>query len=140
MVNGPRARIWDLLMKAIIRCLPLEKITPISDDTISAELKIKYWFINIPLQVEVTTADIVPEESVVTNVNAKGIGGLMKLIQKFTFALKAVDDNTTEVSASVLFVSKSFFVQRLWFIFAPLINNITIDTFNQLEKMLVKWA
>ena len=140
VIKSARGRMWELLMKAILRCLPMERLTPISDNTVSALLKVKLWFISIPMDVTVVTADIVPDESVVTYVHAKGMGGLMKLTQKFTFILKEKAENETEVSCEVTYSGKSFVLTVLWVFLAPMIKGIAKDTFLKLEDRLTKWA
>jgi len=140
VIKSAVERIYELLMKAILRCLPMEQLVPVSDNTVNALLKVKLWFLSIPMAVQVVTADIVPNESVVTYVHAKGLGGLMKLTQKFTFALKSKGEKETEVSCTVEYQEKSWFLGIAWVLFAPMIKGIGMDTFQKLEERLTKWA
>ena len=127
-------------MKAILRCLPLERITPLSDNNVSALLKVKVLFISVPLYVNVVTSDVNPNESVVTLVKAKGLGGLMWLNQKFKFALKAAGEKETEVSCQVSYEGMSPLLRITWLIFSPMIKGIARDTFAKLEQRLKQWA
>jgi len=140
VIQSPRQRIWELLMKAILRCLPLERITPISDNNVSALLRVKVLFISLPLDVNVVTSDVNPDESVNTLVKAKGLGGLIWLNQMFRFALRSLGEKETEVTCQVNYEGMSALLRVSWFAFAPMIKGIATDTFDKLEKRLAQWA
>jgi carbon monoxide dehydrogenase subunit G len=140
VIGSSPERIWELLLKAILRCMPLERMKPLSDNNVSALLRVKLGFISIPMGVNVETADVSPSESVVTIVKAKGLCGFVWLNQRFTFILKKVSEEETEITCKVVYEEMSPLLKVSWVLLSHFVEAMAKDTFNLLEERLKQWA
>lgn len=71
IVDAPRQRIWDLLLRATMRLMPFERCNIRSQAEFTALLRMKVGPIKLPMQVEIKIVDIVPPDSLNTRLNAK---------------------------------------------------------------------
>jgi len=137
IVDAPRQRIWDLLLRATLRLVPFERCDIKSDTEFNAILKMKVAFISLPMQVEMKLEDIVPPEKMNTLLKAKGMGGLAWINQRSTFTLKAVGEDKTEVTATIVAESMAPLLKMF---FLPMVKSFAGDSFKSLEERLKQWA
>jgi carbon monoxide dehydrogenase subunit G len=137
IIASPQQRIWDLLIKAAFRTMPLEQVNPLNLTKITALLRVKIGFISLPMNVEVEIMDMSPPASMSILINARGMMGLVWLNQKSDLVLAPVGENATEVNGKVNVEGMSIFL-RLFLL--PAIKKFARDTFYSLEERLKKWA
>jgi len=137
IIDAPRQRIWDLLLRATMRLLPFERCNIRSQTEFNAILKMKVGPVTLPMQVEMEIVDIVPPESMDTMLKAKGMGGIAWINQKSTFKLKAIGEDKTEVEAKIFAEGMSPLLK--WF-FLPMVKSFAADSYKLLEERLKQWA
>jgi hypothetical protein len=134
IVNNSPKRINDLLLRAILRCMPLERMRPVSAMKVNALLRMGIWFIKVPLDVEVEVTSASP---MVTLIKARGLKGIVWLNQKCTFILKPNGEEKTEVSC--LMESEGMGI-LLRIFFLPAVKSFARNTFNNVEERLKQWS
>ena len=137
VVEATRERIWELLLRATLRLMPFERCNIRSETAFSALLRMKVAFISMPMDVDMNIVDIVPPETLNTELKAKGMGGLVWINQKSTFALKTVGGNKTEVTATIVAEGMA---PILKFFFVPMVKKFAGESFKNLEGRLKQWA
>jgi carbon monoxide dehydrogenase subunit G len=136
VIDAPRERIWDLLLRTTLRLMPFEQMNIHSQTTFSGLLRMKMAFISVPMKVEMELMDIVPPEKMNTLLRAKGMGGIAWINQKSTFNLTPVDENKTEVDARIVAEGMSPAVRLM----LPRVRSFARDAFKNLEERLRQWA
>lgn len=137
VISSSQQRIWELLLKSVLRFMPFERMRPLSEKSVRALLRVRIGFISLPLDVEVEVVDASPPESMFTVLKSKGMGGLVWLNQKATFTLTPVTEGETEVACKIISegmgpLVRVFLLRRVR-IFAQ-------NAFNRLEELLKQWA
>jgi len=100
-INSSRERIWECVIIALMRCIPFEGMQFADERSFSAILRMKMGFITLPVRVKMEIIDIVKLETLVTTLQARGLGGLVRFNQKATFTLTPVDESKTEISVKM---------------------------------------
>ncbi|MBN1228035.1 MAG: hypothetical protein JXA79_13670 [Deltaproteobacteria bacterium] len=136
-VNASIQRIWKLLLKALLRCLVLERMKPVSVKLVHALLRVKVGFITFPMNLTVEVIDMMPNDSLVTSITVQAPGKLFCLKQKCTFKLTSHENNRTEITCQML-VEKMGIVKKIFLL--PEIRKFSQNTFNNLEDLLKQWA
>ncbi len=137
IVDAPRQRIWDLLLRATMRLMPFERCNIRSQAEFTALLRMKVGPIKLPMQVEIKIVDIVPPDSLNTRLNAKSMGGIVWIIQKATFKLSSIDEGRTEVDAKAFIEGMSPIIKLF---FLPMVKGFVNDSYKLLEERLKQWA
>ncbi len=137
VIDANRERIWELLLRATLRLMPFERCNIRSETAFSALLRMKVAFVSLPMDVDMNIVNIVPPETLNTELKAKGMGGLVWINQKSTFALKSVGEGKTEVKATIVAEGMAP-ILKLFFI--PLVKKFAADSFKNLEERLRQWA
>ena len=137
VVEATRERIWELLLRATLRLMPFERCNIRSETAFSALLRMKVAFVSLPMDVDMNIVDIVPPETLNTELKAKGMGGMVWINQKSTFALKSVGEDKTEVTATIVAEGMAP-VLRLFFV--PMVKKFAAASFKSLEERLKQWA
>jgi len=136
-IESPRQRIWELLLKSVLRFMPFERIKPLSEKSVRALLKVKMGFISLPMNVMVEIVEATPPESLVTVLEARGMGGIIWLKQRATFKLASAGEAKTEVACKIALedmgaIVKIFLLRK--------VKTFARDSFTGLEDRLRKWA
>ena len=137
VIDSSRKRIWELLLKSVLRFMPFERIKPLSEKSVRALLKVRMGFISLPMDVEVEIVEASPPETMVTVLKARGMGGIIWLKQRATFTLVPVGDDKTEVSCKIGLEGMSIIVRTF---LLRLVKSFALDSFTGLEERLRKWA
>lgn len=99
-IEAPQSRVWELLGRAIYRCLPLEQMEVSSHTTFRAVLRWRLAFIAIPLRVKVVLAEISPPNLLAALIEVRK--SVINQTMKVTFNLRPLDESKTEVSCRAL--------------------------------------
>lgn len=137
VINSSQQRIWELLLKAVLRFMPFEKMRPLTEKSVRALLKVKMGFISMPMDVEVEVTEASPPESMITMLRSKAMGGIVWINQKATFTLTPVDEGKTEVSSKIEDDGMGIIV-RLFLLWR--VKTVSQEAFNGLEERLSQWA
>jgi len=137
IINSSQQRIWELLLKSVLRFMPFERMRPTSEKSVQALLRVKMGFISLPMDVDVEIVKASPPELLVTILNSRGMGGLINLKQKATFKLIPKDEDKTTVDCKIVAEEIGIIVRMflLWRVRA-----IAWDSFQGLEERLNKWV
>ena len=137
IINSSRERIWECIIRALMRCIPFEGIQFADERSFAALLKIKIGFITLPMQAKMDIVDIVEPETLVTTLNMRGMQGLVWLNQKSTFSLTAIDENKTEV-AGKLAAEGIAPLLRLFLLWK--VKSFARESLDNVADLLVQWA
>ena len=137
VINSSQKRIWELLLKSVLRFMPFERIRPKSEKSVQALLKVKMGFITLPMDVEVDIVEASAPEKLVTILNSKGMGGLINLKQKATFQLIPAGEDKTTVDCHIE-AEKIGILVRLFLLWR--VKSVARDSFQGLEERLNKWV
>jgi carbon monoxide dehydrogenase subunit G len=137
VIGSPRQRIWELLLKAALMCMPLERLVPQSATKIQALLRVKMGFISLPMDVEVEIVNMSPPVSMEIVIKAKGVRGIIWLNQRATFILTPISEGETEIACKL---AEEGMATLLRLFLLPTVKSFARDTFNNLEERLKKWA
>ena len=137
VVDSSKQRIWGLLLKAVLRCLALERMKPKSASQVVALLRVRIGPIRLPMDVLVDIVDISPPESLVTIIKARGMREIIWLDQRCTFTLTPISEGKTEVSCKMAEEGMSILLRMF---LLPTVRNFARDTFHNLEELLRQWA
>ena len=130
-------RIWSLILKAVLRFMPFERMEVLSEKNFRALLRIKMGFISLPMKVNIEIADISAPESLVTVIKAKGIRGLVWLNLKSTFRLTKIGEGKTEIACEL---EEEEMAPLLRMFFLPKVKSFAGDAFKSFEERLRQWA
>ena len=133
VIDATRERIWELLLRATLRLMPFERCNIRSETAFSALLRMKVAFVSLPMDVDMNIVDIVPPETLNTELKAKGMGGMVWINQKSTFALKAVGESKTEVTAIIVAEGMAHILKIF---FVPMVKKFAAASFKNLEELL----
>lgn len=136
-INSPRERIWEYIIRALMRCMSFEGMQFTDERSFSAILRMKMGFITLPVRVKMEIIDIVKLESIVTTLQARGLGGLVWFNQKATFTLTTVDESKTEVASKMEAEGMAFLLRTLllW-----KVKSFARETLDSLEVLLKQWT
>jgi len=137
IINSSQQRIWELLLKSVLRFMPFERMRPITEKSVRALLRVKMGFISLPMDVEVEIVEASAPELLVTVLNSKGMGGLINLKQRATFKLVPVDENKTEVDCNIVAEEMGIIV-RIFLLWR--VRTVARDSFQGLEERLNQWV
>jgi len=137
IISSSQQRIWEILMKAVLRFMPLERMKPQSEKSVRALLRVKMGLISLPLDVEVEIVDASPPTLLVTTLRAKGMGGVIWLNQRSTFTLTSISEGKTEVACKIAEEGMAILL-RVFFLKG--IKDFAGDAFSKLEERLRQWA
>jgi hypothetical protein len=99
VLHASRNRVWNLIGKTVLGKLPgLERIEIIDENNIRGLLRVRIAFIPLTMLLHVEVVDMQPPQSLVIRLRAQSKWSLIKLNQKITFTLSAIDEDTTEVA------------------------------------------
>ena len=101
VIDGSQQRVWELLLKAALRFVPLERMKPINERCIEALLRVKIGLFSFPVNVRIEIAEVVPPEILVTVFKATGIRGFIRLDQRSTFTLVPKGEDKTQVQCKI---------------------------------------
>ena len=137
VINSSQQRIWELLLKAVLRFMPFEKMRPLTEKSVRALLKVKMGFISMPMDVEVEVTEASPPEFMITMLRSKAMGGIVWINQKATFTLTPISEDKTEVACQIAddgmgIIVKLFLLWR--------VKTVSQEAFNGLEERLRQWA
>lgn len=137
LIESSQERIWELILKAVLRFMPFERIEILSDRSFRALLRIKMGFISLPMNVEMSIMSVSPPESLVTVLKTKGMLGMVWLNQKATFRLTMIEDGKTEVACKTVEEGMATLLRvfLLW-----KVKSFAEDAFKSLEERLRQWA
>jgi carbon monoxide dehydrogenase subunit G len=136
-IDSSQQRIWELLLKSVLRFMPFERIKPLSEKSVTALLKVRMGFISLPMNVMVEIVEATPPQLMVTVLEARGMGGIIWLKQRATFTLTSADDEKTEVGCKIALEGMGIMV-RIFLM--RLVKTFARDSFQGLEDRLRKWA
>jgi len=136
-INSPRERIWEYIIMALMRCMSFEGMQFADERSFSAILRMKMGFITLPVRIKMEIIDIVKLESIVTTLQARGLGGLVWFNQKATFTLTTVDESKTEVASKMEAEGMAFLLRTLllW-----KVKGFARETLDSLEVLLKQWT
>lgn len=136
-INSSRERIWECIIKALMRCIPFEGMQFADERSFSAILRMKMGFITLPVRIKMEIIDMVKLESIVTTLQARGLGGLVWFNQKATFTLTTVDESKTEVASKMEAEGMAFLLRTLllW-----KVKGFARETLDGLEVLLKQWT
>ena len=94
-------------------------------------------FITLPVRIKMEIIDMVKLESIVTTLQARGLGGLVWFNQKATFTLTTVDESKTEVASKMEAEGMAFLLKTLllW-----KVKGFARETLDGLEVLLKQWT
>ena len=136
-IDASQERIWSLIIKAVLRFMPFERMEVLSEKNFRALLRIKVGFISMPMKVNMEIVSIAAPESLVTVIKAKGIRGMIWLDQKSTFKLTKIGENKTEIACELEEEGMSP-ILRMFLL--PMVKSFAKDAFNKFEERLRQWA
>ena len=137
VIDSSREKIWELILKAVLRFMPFERIDIRSEKIISALLRMKIWFISVPMNVEIEIAEMSPPESMVTILRTKGILGMVWLNQKATFRLATIGTGETEVACRTVDEGMSSLLRMF---LLRKVKSFAEEALENLENLLRKWV
>lgn len=137
IISSSQQRIWELLLKAVLRFMPFERMRPLTEKSVRALLKVKMGFISMPMDVEVEVTQTSPPESMITMLRSKAMGGIVWINQKATFNLESVGEDKTRVSCKIEDDGMGIIV-RLFLLWR--VKAISREAFTALEERLSQWA
>ena len=137
VIDSPRERIWELILRAVMRLMPFEKMEIKNPRSFGALLKVKIGPITLSMQAQGDIVDIVPPESVVTVLKARGMGGLVWLNQRAIFTLTPVAEGKTEINCEVADEGMAPLLRTL---LSWKVKSFTEEAFKGLEERLRQWA
>ena len=136
-IDASRERIWSLILKAVLRFMPFERMEILSEKNFRALLRIKMGFISLPMKVNIEIADISAPESLVTLIKAKGMRDMVWLNQKSTFKLTKIGEGKTEIACEL---EEEGMASLLRMLFLPKVRSFAGDAFKSFEERLRQWA
>ena len=136
-IDTSRERIWSLILKAVLRFMPFERMEVLSEKNFRALLRIKMGFISLPMKVDIEIADISAPEFLVTVIKAKGMRGMVWLNQKSTFKLRKIGEDKTEIACEL---EEEGMAPLLRMFFLPKVKSFAEDAFKSFEERLRQWA
>jgi len=136
-IDSSRERIWECVVKALMRCMPFEGIQFADERTFSALLRVRIGSIALPMRVTIEIVDIEKLETIAANIKATGIWGLVWFNQKATFTLTTVEENNTEVTATIVAEGMAFLLRTLllW-----KVKSFANDSLHSVERFLREWT
>jgi carbon monoxide dehydrogenase subunit G len=137
IISSSQQRIWELLLKAVLRFMPFEKMRPLTEKSVRALLKVKMGFISMPMDVEVEVTQTSPPESMITMLRSKAMGGIVWINQKATFTLTPISEDKTEVACQIADDGMGIIV-RLFLLWR--VKTVSQEAFDGLEERLRQWA
>jgi hypothetical protein len=137
IISSSQQRIWELLLKATLRSVPLERMKPISERNIQGLIRVKLGFISLPMNVDIKIDEISSPDSMTTLLKAKGMKGLIQMKQKSIFNVASVDGDKTEVSCVIEEDGVSVFLKifLLW-----KVKRFATEVLVNLQNQLRQWA
>lgn len=137
VINSSQQRIWELLLKSVLRFMPFERMRPQSEKSVRALLRVGVGFISLPMDVEVEVVNTSPPESMVTVLKSKGMGGIVWINQRATFTLTPVSEGKTEVACKIEEDGMGIMV-RLFLLWR--VRTVAQDAFKGLNARLKRWV
>ncbi len=137
IIESSRERIWQVLLKAMMSCLPFERMQLVDEKKFCAVLPIKIGFVALPMNVKIEIVDMSPPEVLETILKAKSLAGVIWLNQRATFTLQATDEGKTEVACRIVVEEMATLLRVvcLW-----KVKRFVADTFKEIEGRLKQWA
>ncbi|MDD4859050.1 MAG: hypothetical protein PHR56_02470 [Dehalococcoidales bacterium] len=131
VIEASRDRVWDLIGRVTIDSLQPEGFNYEDESNFSATIKAKAAFITLPMQLKGQIASIVPPETLVTVLNVTGLSGMLKVGQKVSYKLNAVDGKT-----EIACVASGEMPGFIGLLLTPVAKNFANKIFADVEKML----
>lgn len=98
-VDAPQARVWRLIGKVIFSCLPgMEEIDVVDETNFRALQRMKIAFMEVRMRLKGEIVDITPPRSLAVNLAIEGAGGLVRMTQKVTIGMAAIESGRTAVT------------------------------------------
>ncbi len=137
ILDSPRERVWQLLLRVVMRCMPFESMELVDEKNFVARLKIGIGFIAVPMRVQIGITDIFEPESLVTILKARGMGGMVWLNQKATFTLTSLSESKTQVTCNLVAQGMARLL-RVFFLWK--VKSFVQDSLDNIEALLRQWA
>jgi hypothetical protein len=111
VLGASQKRVWDLLAMVIFQQLPLERVDIVGLDSFNAVLRWGVGFIKVPFRVEGKLVDVAKPTSYGCLITVKR--GPVRLGVRVGIAVKAVDENKSEVICTAMEEEKGTLLGRL---------------------------
>ena len=131
ILEASQGRVWSLLGRVIIDSLEMERFHARDDRNFNALTKVKVAFVAITMQVKGVMVDITPPEALTVLLEVKGLRGIMRLGQKVTFKLGALDKDRTELVCKMVSGEMKPAVTA---ILTPMVKSFGSEVFENIEK------
>ena len=136
LIDSSRERIWSLILKAVLRLMPFERMEVLSEKKFHALLRIKMGFISLPMNATIEIEDIRTPEFLVTVIKAKGMRNMVWLNMKSTFKLAEVGESKTRI---VCELEEEGIAPLLRMFFLPMVKSFSGNAFKSFEERLRQW-
>ncbi len=137
IIDSPRERVWQLLLRVVMRCMPFESMELVDEKNYFALLKIGIGCIALPVRVQIEITDIFEPESLVTILKARGMGGMVWLNQKATFTLTSLSESKTQVTCNLVAQGMARLL-RIFFLWR--VKSFAQGSLENIEALLRQWA
>ena len=137
IINSSREKIWECVLKALMRCMSFEAMQFTNERAFSALLRLRIGFIALPMHVKVEIVNIEKFETIEAKIRAKGMGELIWFNQRVSFTLMAINKSKTEVTAEIVNERMALVLRTLllW-----KVKNFARETLDRLEVLLRQWT
>jgi len=131
-------RVWDILGRVMFDSLHgLERVNVVDERNFRAVLRVKVGFVDLTARLRGEMTEISPPQFLAVVLKMRLMGGALRLGQKVTFTLTAVDEGKTEVECKA--VAEGMATVFRW----PLLKkaqDFAGETFDRIEERLHKLA